>query len=484
MLDRAGDPSARDRTQACCDRAPTRTDEGLGDPSPLRPHLSCRAMIDRFAARLSKADRFILAVLAPVTLVLTLAPVANALQGDCRYDYNLWYVTGQNYLNQRPLYPHNVEFPFIYPPSAAAMFTLPTLLGKALFVLVLTIFNSVAWLISAGLTVWLVTGHFVRQRPALALLPTLTMAYWIRDTYKFGQPALVLLALMLGAAACLRRNMPVRAGILVGTAAAIKAYPVLAIAYLVYRRRWKATAVTLATLAIWLLLVPLAFRTPKIVVSDLVTWTRGVVLTYDTRRISQRGMHGYDYSNQSIVAVANRLLRSVPADAKADPCWTVNLANLDFGTVNAVILASLLALCLFYLWCMPPANCRTSRSDTVEWALLLLLIVMVAPLSFDYSYVWMLYPLGVATGLILRVESGFRPPQGLFWWFSASLLVLALALPMHHRAEAGGNVFFSALILFIGLGLALRQKTSGRQSSPASALGSSSLASAGPASRV
>ena len=146
--------------------------------------------------------------------------------------------------------------------------------------------------------------------------------------------------------------------------------------------------------------------------------------------------------------------------AEADPRWTVNLATLDFAAVNAVIFACLFGLGLFCLWCMPPRSTRSARTDTIEWAMMMLLICMTAPLSFNYSYVWMLYPLGVATGLVLEADPGSSARRRLIAWTAASLLVQALALPMRRTAQAYGSTFFSALILLLGLGLTLRRMTS------------------------
>ncbi len=39
------------------------------------------------------------------------------------------------------------------------------------------------------------------------------------------------------------------------------------------------------------------------------------------------------------MALANRLLRAIPADGEAKDGWRVNVANLDFATVNKIILA-------------------------------------------------------------------------------------------------------------------------------------------------
>ena len=440
--------------------------EAGSQPRPDRVPLRFQAWLDALNARQPEADRHMLIALAAAMAAFSVFPVANVLLDRFAMDYDVWYATALNYLSGRPIYPSGIELPFIYPPSAAAMLAVPAALVKPALVLLLLFSNSLAWLASIVLTVWLTTGRITRQHPLLILLPTVAMAFWVWDTYLLGQPALVLLALMLGAAACLRRRWPVPAGALIGTAAAIKAYPILAVGYLVYRRRWKATAVAMVTLAGWLLVVPLAFRSPGTAITDLTTWTRRVLLTYDERTISQRPLRGFSYRNQSIVGVAHRLLRPVPADGEADPRWTVNLASFGFGTVNALIMTGILGLGSFFLWCTASRQGATRGGESIEWAMVLLLITLVPPLSENYSFVWMLYPLGVASHLMLNSAPRSRARRELVTWTTSALLVLALALPMRLVAQAYGSTFFSATILLLGLGLALRRMTTECQPSP------------------
>ncbi|MFI5143178.1 MAG: glycosyltransferase 87 family protein, partial [Thermoanaerobaculales bacterium] len=182
--------------------------------------------LDALQARQPGADREMLAALAVAMVLFSVFPVANFLLGRFAMDYDLWYFTAQNFLHHRPIYPTGTELSFIYPPSAAAMLAVPAALGRPLFILALVALNSLAWASCANLTVWLVTSRSTRQHPLLTLLPSLAMIFWIWDTYLLGQPALVLLALMLGAAACLRLGRPAFAGVMVGTAAAIKAFPI------------------------------------------------------------------------------------------------------------------------------------------------------------------------------------------------------------------------------------------------------------------
>ena len=148
-------------------------------------------------------------------------------------------------------------------------------------------------------------------------MPSLAVVVLIYNIYLLGQPNLLLLALLLGAFACLRRQRQVGAGALVATAAAIKAFPILVLAYLVYRRMWVASATTVAVLAAWLLIAPLPFRSPDQVVDDLAVWSRGMIFTYNSYGIAQRPFRSYSYKNQSIMALLHRLLRDVPADGEA-----------------------------------------------------------------------------------------------------------------------------------------------------------------------
>jgi hypothetical protein len=181
----------------------------------------------------------------------------------------------------------------------------------------LVLVNSAAWLACVWLSVWLALGSGGRRHPLLVIVPSLSVIVLIYNIYLLGQPNLLLLALLLGAFACLRLRSQVGAGTLVATAAAIKAFPILVLAYLVYRRMWVASATTVAMLAAWLLIAPLPFRSPDQVLDDLIVWSKGMIFTYNSYGIAQRPFRSYSYKNQSIMAMAHRLLRDVPADGEA-----------------------------------------------------------------------------------------------------------------------------------------------------------------------
>jgi len=450
-----------------------------------------------------------------VTLFLVLMVVFSAipltidLLDKPNKDYSLWYQVGVVIRQGMNIYPDPATgrlFPFMYPPSASAILGFLSILGKHATTLVLVLAHSAAWIGAIALSVWLATGgkgKVMRQHPLLAAAPSLCIIALIHNTYLLGQPNLTLLTLLLAAFACLRLGREVPAGVLVATAAAIKAFPILALGYFVYRRMWWASIATVAALMVWLLVVPLPFRSPAQAMADLAVWSRGMVFTYNAQGIAQRPYRSFSYKNQSIMALAHRLLRDVPADgekvlsqhlaerrpgqpvrgmladgsidlaamltaptetprwndqyegveATMQQAWRVNVAALDFRTVTAITLAAMLALSLFVVAVLPARRLRTAQTDALEFALITLLIVMFSPLSFNYAFVWLIYPLTVALNMVLN-EPARGPWRTLEIAWSASIfLIPGLAIVMPLYAQAYGNLFVPALLLVIGLGV-------------------------------
>jgi hypothetical protein len=396
-------------------------------------------------------------LLLALMIVFSVAPVSNCFRGKKNKDYNLWYRTGHSYLRGEAIYPKDGHlFPFMYPPPCAAMLAVASTPGERPFVVGLVLVNSAAWVACILLAVGLAAGSAPR-RPLLYALPTACVLPYIHDTYLLGQPNLLLLAVMLGAFTCLRAGRPALAGVLVAMAAAVKAFPILAVGYLIYRRCWRALAALVLTLASLLLLLPIAFRGTAGASDDLVTWTGGMVLKYDEQAIAQRPERCYSFKNQSLMALANRLLRSIPADGEADQRWKVNVADLRFEAVNAVIAAAGLGLCLFYVLSMPRSARRTPSSDAAEQAMLLLLILDFSPLAFNYYYVWLLFPIAVLLQRALGAPAGSQGRRESSAWLLAALAVLATAAAWPRPAQAYGNLFFANLLLLAGLGRSLRR---------------------------
>jgi hypothetical protein len=140
--------------------------------------------------------------------------------------------------------------------------------------------------------------------------------------------------------------------------------------------------------------------------------------------------------------------------------WRVNVASLDFRAVTVITLAVMLFLCLLVAAALPPVRARTARTDALEFALITLLIVIFSPLSFNYAFVWLIYPLTVALHLTLHepVRGRWRTVE--IAWTASVLLIPALAVIAPLYAQAYGNLLVPALLLVVGLAIRLRSLNS------------------------
>ena len=228
---------------------------------------------------------------------------------------------------------------------------------------------------------------------------------------------------------------------LVATAAAIKAFPILAIGYFIYRRMWRATFATLACSGRLAAGGPASVPDARPGRQRSAGLVAGHVFTYNAKGIAQRPFRSFSYKNQSIMAMTHRLLRDVPADGEkvlsehvakrargpaapgrcsptARSTWPRcsprprkprmgrrlravqtgppaslagqrPLARLPRGHRRDPGRHAGLSLFVLAVW---PARGRTARTDAIEFAHVTLLIVMFSPLSFNYAFVWLIYP--------------------------------------------------------------------------------------------
>ncbi len=224
----------------------------------------------------------------------------------------------------------------------------------------------------------------------------------------------------------------------------------------------------------------------------MVVWSKGMLFTYNSYGIAQRPFRSYSYKNQSIMALAHRLLRDVPADGEAvlsrraragvsNPRNRRGVAPVDPSTDLLTFLKpherhpsravqairktartepadpdSALASTpggnaeRISRWDDVAAGCRTGaakclegqlpqlefsggdgghpggdpgpvplrcgsaagqgstyeETDALEYALVILLTVMFSPLSFNYAYVWLIYPMTLGLHLVMSEAAG------------------------------------------------------------------------------
>jgi glycosyl transferase family 87 len=400
----------------------------------------------------SRVSRSIVLLFVVTATVFSALPVLRYLRGHTIFDYELWYATGKHVLAGDEIYFFRAgKYDFMYPPPCALFLAAASLFGQGGLIFLLVAINSAAWFCSAKVSALLARGDQGVTNPWLYLVPSLLVIVYVWSSYHLGQPNLVLLGLMVGAFLALRANYEVVAGGLIAVAAGIKAFPVIAIVYLVYRRYWKAAISLVVTLVFLLLILPAPFRGFERAWHDVEKWSAGM-LKYSEVTVGQRPMRSYTWKNQSLIGVSNRLLRRVDADAASAPHKPVyvNLADLTFPVVNAIIVSAALALGTLFIAVMPDRDMRTAESDSIEFALLLLLMLMLTPLSFGYFYSWLMLPFTVITQRVLAGKS-----LAVLWWSLPALALLALGIPFPHGAQLYGNTFFATLLLFVGLSIQL-----------------------------
>ncbi len=389
-------------------------------------------------------------VFSCAAVTFALVPVLHAFRGQSIKDYELWYQTGQLAWHGREIYPDMrvQKFDFMYPPSCALFLAPVSALGQIGLIVALVFLNAAAWIGSMLLSVRLADGKKESAPLLLYLVPNAIVLLFVWGNFLLGQPTLLLLALMLAAFAALQCNRQITAGALIGLAAGIKAFPVVAILYLLYRRYWIAAASLAATLTLLLVAFPIAARGSAQAGTDLHRWTEGMLFKYDEKGFGQRAGRSHAWKNQSIFGVANLLLRHVDYDDKYEPHRPVyaNVADLGFSTVNKLIGVTTLLAGLIYVAVLPGRRRRTAETDAIEFALLLLLMLVFTPFAFGYLFAWLLYPFTVLTR---RLMFG-RSPLLLFTAIGAVAL-LALTIPFRIQAQVYGNIFFATILLFVGL---------------------------------
>jgi hypothetical protein len=414
-------------------------------------------------------EKILLVIFFSAAFAFSLAPMINHIRkirhGEAgSKDYPLWYDTGRRELhNISPYYlDKNREFPFMYPPGAAAVLAPLSLIGKIPMALFLVLLNTVAWATCILAPIYLLSGRIRGLPHVIYWVPSLVCCIYIWDTYLEGQLAFCLSACLLGMFVCLRLKKDKSAAFLLALAAGFKAFPILALPYLIYRRHWKATIYTGIFLVLMVVVMPAFFRGPRGAIEDLRTWTHGMLApsTPDRMGPAARAVRSYTWQNGSILAVAHRWLRPVVADGDdgLKPLM-VNVADVPFKTINHIATGVSLALCLGYLAIMPRGPNRTRFTDTAEQAMLLILVILISPLSFNYNNSWLMCSIAVVLYYItVYSRSKQRSHIALIWLLIAlAPLIFSINLDPNWRyLRALGNTCLADLLLLFELAWLIR----------------------------
>lgn len=412
-----------------------------------------RALTPERATRLPLGPHTLLILFVATSVILGAVTLAPELFGEGRkYDYALWYWAGRQVLTGGDLYSSGEHgaFAFLYPPFAAVLLAPFSLFGRAFLVLCIVLVYLASWWAAVTLSDRL-SGEKRPKAWWVVALPSAVLLPSICETFNLGQPNLMLLALMLAGLALLQSGRQGSAGAMFAVAAALKAYPVAVLPYLLWRRRWRAAAAMTICVGVFLLIAPAPFRGFERNLQEVKVWSEGMVLSANQDGFGQRAQQNWSWWNQSLIAVTHRLLRPVNVEQKdpdAKPRY-VNILALSYQQVNLVILAIAGLIGAAFCAVLPPERGRSSRSDAVEYALLLSLMTIASPLASSYYFVWLLFPITV---LVYRAA---LEPCAKVRWASWGLLTLAMAIAIGpfiwqhetHWPMAVGNLLWATTII-------------------------------------
>lgn len=375
--------------------------------------------------------------LGAVSLAVYLSILVHAPQQF--QDFAPYWAAGQALVHHQPLYTtflqHDFPDPvlrpaFIYPPPfalvPAALTWLPLSVAKLVWLLAMQ-----AALATAAWVAYRSMGRPSRTEACLAVILTANFYPMLVDLWQ-GQVNTFLLA----AAALFLWGLVRRRDRLMGAAsaagAAVKIVPVLWLTLAVLTRRRAALA--------WGALAGASILAAGMLAAG---WEQTVIYVTRVLPLLQQGTA--IVTNQSAWGVTRRL---VGPDRYGVPPWRWD------GAQPGVSLTVCGALAAWWLWRRQHAGVR--RSDIVDFAALLCLLLLVASTSWEHHFTLLLIPMWVALRIVTRRGAGHRAQIVVAVFYAAVSVVprLRSALPLNTAPVhwlGDDAVFIGTVILFFWL---------------------------------
>jgi hypothetical protein len=399
-------------------------------------------------------------LLALLALLFAIVGTTNAVNKGG--DAVVFFEGGRRFLHAEPLYAGSSAADGFIGPPFQALFFAPFAAVAGWSPLAARLLWHALNLVCFGAGVWLSvkTWDAVRVRMGLsdrAWLPMLFAPLFAillpaQTNFEHQNMNALLLALLAGATWQLSVGSAVIAGVLIGTATALKAFPALLIVYLAARRHW-AAAIT-ATVSAFVLSVVL----------PLAVYGAGFPrLVQDFWRLGNSGwpVRG---NNQSLIAAIDRMALGSSATgfdrAGVRVAGDAPTSILLFAGLVVLLAAALLVILM-----------RTPRRQTTipcEFAAVTVLAILLSPIAWDH-YWTLMFP----AFLILYANGDERGPGriGRFAFWAAAILTtglspLTLGTTGFNMARELSVYTIAALIVYGGL-IAVCEAGGGAQVIPA-----------------
>jgi hypothetical protein len=240
----------------------------------------------------------------------------------------------------------------------------------------------------------------------------------LRDNIHLGQMTILILFLMLKAMDLFMKNRVVAGSLLLSWGIVLKILPIVAIPYLVYRKKFKAAA-AVVVFALSFLVLPYLYM-EKETYSNLLQ-SRGELLNPSNVE------HVLDTSERSFHSLTT--LVATLFHEKCDDTHVLKIrrhvADFDVQTVNWISLIVRLLFVSTFLWVLrsrPFVKALSKKHEFTEWAYLCMLIPLIFPHQQHYAF------LLAIPGLALLLEPYFTGEKEFSWkkgysWFLVFVFV-------------------------------------------------------------
>lgn len=297
----------------------------------------------------------------------------------------------------RELHISHFSWPYRYPPFTAALGRLLSPLGPHAAMIVWEAANALGFVAGAWLVGLALGGGW---RLVLALATTFCCGP-VYHTLLDGQVNGLVFVCLAWAFWGVRRRRAAGGGVGVATAAALKLTPIALVAYLFWRRNWRAALASLAALAALLVLF-----VPLVSLHSFGDYVAHAYQLTDPQRIN------LSPQNQSLTAVAGRLLLRHTTWATTGRAATVHIIALVFAAALALATAVI-------LW--PPhraarAGPAAAETEALGFGMVIAATLVVGPFTYYHQFAWLLIPLLVIADRLISARR----------WLALALLGLLL----------------------------------------------------------
>lgn len=346
-------------------------------------------------ARIRRRGPFSRGEIALFVIALSIVYVAGIRWNHGMADFAVNYRAGQRLLRGETLYQiGDGHYMFKYFPSAALIYAPFTALPIELAMVVWFLLS-----LAAFIAIFRIVDRLVPQKsgPYVLALAGAVLAKYIGHELRLGQINVFVTLVMLASLESLLGSplwrAEIIAGALAGVAVAIKPYAALLVLYLLVTLRWRSVAAAVVAFAACLVL-PSAFYGLAGNIRELHAWASSLSVSTPSLLTN--------VDNVSVLAFFTKWT--------GDPAHALTLTLVTLGALALATMATILA------------GWRRRDGCVLDGALILLLIPLISPLGWDYTFLMAL----LAVTLVVNYRAAFAKP--IQWLLAANFAIVALAL--------------------------------------------------------